>query len=461
MGGPSRAASSARAERMVSPPRILVVDDEDYVRRSLAEVLLAEGLEVLEASSAEEAAGVAAREDLDVVLTDLRLSSADGMWLLEQVRAQDPGLPVVLFTGAGSVADAVQAMKAGAFDFLVKPVDPGALVVLVRRASEHKALLAEVGHLRREVSQLRGPRVLVGSSPAMERVRTAVAQVAPTDATVLIAGETGTGKELVADAIHRASRRAAGPLVELNCAAVPGELFESELFGHRRGAFTGAVGDRRGRFAEAEGGTLVLDEVGTLTPAMQAKLLRVLETGGYQLVGESRTRQADVRVIAVTNEDIEQRVTAGSFRADLYYRLNVFPLELPPLRARKEDLPELARHLLAPIRRAPGELEADALGVLAAYDWPGNVRELRNVLERATILAGPDAPPDAELLARLLGADAPPAGAPSGLRAQLDARERELVAEALTRTEGRRREAAELLGIDPRNLGYYLRKHGI
>jgi transcriptional regulator with GAF, ATPase, and Fis domain len=310
----------------------------------------------------------------------------------------------------------------------------------------------------------------------MTRVRELIAQVAPTEATVLVTGESGTGKELVANEIHRLGTRAERALVRVNCAAVPETLFESEFFGHRRGSFSGAIADRRGRFAEAEGGTLVLDEIGTLQPEMQAKLLRVLETGEYQVVGESSTQVADVRSVAITYEDLSTQVGAGRFRDDLYYRLANFPIELPPLRAHREDIPEIAVQLLTRTRsgawsgsREEVRVTDEALEVLASYSWPGNVRELRNVLERALILVGPGRALDAHVFRPLLessilpagGARAMDDGAGLTLRPRLDALERELVLRALERTSGKKKEAANLLGIDPRNLGYYLRKHDL
>ncbi len=446
----------------MSRPKVLIADDERFVRESLTELLESAGFAVTAVEHADAAAKLLDEEELDVVLTDLRMPNGDGMSLLERARAAAPTLPVIVFTGAGSVADAVRAMKAGAFDFLLKPVDPDELTVVVRRACEHRELLAEVGQLRRAVHKLRGRRALVGSAAAMAPVFAAIEQVAATDATVLVTGESGTGKELVAQALHDASPRSDRALVEVNCAAIPAELFESELFGHRRGAFTGAVSDRRGRFGEAEGGTLLLDEVGTLPLALQAKLLRVLESGEYQPVGDSRTRLAAARIVALTNEDLGERVREGTFRADLFYRLNVFPIEVPPLRRRKEDIPAIAAHLLRGLRNAPDPLDEDALAVLAAYDWPGNVRELRNVLERATIVAGAGGRVDAALLGRILEStlhgSATGAG---GLREQLDAHERHLLLQALAQARGHRRAAAEALGIDPRNLSYYLRKHGL
>ena len=442
---------------------ILIVDDEDYVRDSLAEVLDSEGFACVSAESVEGALALLSKQTVHAVLTDLRMPGGDGIELLSEARKQGAGAPVIVMTGVGTLREAVEAMKLGAFDFLQKPVDPEQLVLLLKRAIEQRELVAEVRTLREAVRE-RGGLEIVGRGAGIGRVLELVAQVAPRSSTVLVQGESGTGKELVAEELHRRSERAKGPLVRVNCAAIPEQLFESEFFGHRRGAFSGAISDRVGRFAEAQGGTLVLDEVGTLPLAMQAKLLRVLEGGEFQVVGESRTRVADVRVIALTNQDLGERVKLGAFRADLFYRLNVFPIVLPPLRARSEDLPLLAEHLLEKIRgRAGAPLSREALEVLASYDWPGNVRELRNVLERAVILGGERL--DAALLRDLLESSAPLAAGSAAddchLRRNLDAAEKQLVLRALDKTQGKKKEAAQLLGIDPRNLGYYLRKHAL
>ncbi|MBL8804382.1 MAG: sigma-54-dependent Fis family transcriptional regulator [Planctomycetes bacterium] len=452
---------------MAKSATILVVDDEVYVRNSLAEVLQSEGFAVQSAGSLAEAAERLAAAEPDVVLSDLRMSGGDGLELLKFVRRQGYATPVVLMTGVGTLRDAVEAIQGGAYDFLQKPVDSQQLALVLRRALEHRELVREVRTLRSSVREAAGKRELVGQSAALARVRALIDQVGPTDATVLVTGESGTGKELVGEQVHRASARASKSLVRVNCSAVPPTLFESEFFGHRRGAFSGAVSDRVGRFAEAQGGTLVLDEIGTLPPEMQAKLLRVLENGEYQVVGESRTRVADARVIALTNENLPERVAKGEFRADLYYRINVFPIALPPLRTHKEDLPQIADAILAGLRdagRGPVRLDASALEVLQSYDWPGNVRELRNLLERASIVAGLR-PIDAALVRALLEPTlslSPSAGSDDlNLRRNLDAAEMQLVQRALDRSEGRKKDAAEMLGIDPRNLGYYLRKHGL
>jgi two-component system, NtrC family, response regulator AtoC len=461
---------------MTNAPCVLLVDDEAFIRDSLAEIVAGEGFRVLTADGVPAAAKLLRTEPVQAVVTDLRMPSGEGLDLLGEAKNLGVVVPVVVMTGVGTVTDAVRAMRDGAYDFLQKPVDPDALVLLLRRAIEAFALRRDVRNLRTALDRRSSESRFVGVSEATRRTLDAVARVAATDATVLITGESGVGKELLAEEIHRRSARAERPLVRVNCAAVPDQLFESEFFGHRRGAFTGAVSDRAGRFAEAEGGTLVLDEIGVLKPEMQAKLLRVLESGEFQCVGESRSRTADVRIVAVTNEDLEQRVKAGAFRSDLYYRLAVFPIEAPALRRRKEDLGAISTTLLARMRGRAGAPDAqkdalseEALAVLSAHDWPGNVRELRNVLERALIATG-GATPDAAALRAvlepvLLGGTAPVSSGGAAdehhLRSNLDALEKALVQKALKSASGVKKDAAALLGIDPRNMGYYFRKHGI
>jgi DNA-binding NtrC family response regulator len=449
---------------MAAKHTILIVDDERYVRDSITEMLAGEGFECVAAGSLDDALNKLAAHTVHVMVTDLRMPGGDGLALLAAARKLGLTIPMIVMTGVGTLREAVEAMKLGAFDFVQKPVDPEQLVLLLRRAVEHERLVAEVRYLREAVGSGGG---LVGNSAAMEQVRKLIEHVAHSDATVLISGESGTGKELVAEEIHRRGTRADAAMVRVNCAAIPEQLFESEFFGHRRGAFSGAIAERTGRFAEAHGGTLVLDEVGTLPVAMQAKLLRVLEGGEYQVVGESRTRVADVRVLALTNENLADRVQTGAFRADLFYRLNVFPIAVPPLRAHKEDIEAIAAHLIGQMRRQPAaQVTREALDVLVSYDWPGNVRELRNVLERASILAGAR-PFDAQLVRAILEASLPSAlpaasdGDEFHLRKNIDAAEKQLVLKALERAGTRKKEAAQLLGIDPRNLAYYLRKHGL
>jgi two-component system, NtrC family, response regulator PilR len=448
---------------------VLVVDDEVFVRESLVDLLRSEGYRPLSAGKVEEAVKLVESEPVIAVITDLKMPGGGGLDLLREVKKLRRDLPVIVLTGVGTIDDAVTAMKGGAYDFIQKPVNPDEFSLLLRRATEHQDLVREVSYLRAEVNALRSPSELIGESAGIREVRRLVAQVAPSDLTVLLTGESGTGKELVAAEIHRRSVRAEKNFVRVNCAAITETLFESEFFGHRRGSFTGAISDRVGRFGEAEGGSLALDEIGVLKPEMQAKLLRVLETGEYQVVGESRTRIADVRVIAITNEDLGARVREGAFRSDLFYRLNVFPIAVPPLRGRERDIVLLAEYFLKRARPALGQtaaqgplFEPDAEAALLAYPWPGNVRELRNVMERASILAG-DQAPDAALFARILGGADRTGDDDNDLniRRRVDALERRLIAAALKRAAGRKRDAALLLGVDPKNLGYYLKKHGV
>jgi DNA-binding NtrC family response regulator len=477
--------------------RILLIDDDPFVRDALGQLLESEGYEVARAESCGAAmAELASGGDLDVILTDLKLPDGDGLAILNAARDLRPNIPVLVFSGVGTLRHAVEAMKAGALDFLSKPVDPDALLAIVRRAVEHHGLVEEVRRLRAEVDSAARPQI-VGSSRALRDVVSLARRAAASDARVLLRGESGTGKELLAFEIHRASRRANRPFVRVNCGAVAESLFESEMFGHKKGAFTGATEDRPGHFAAAHGGSLVFDEVGTLSEDSQAKLLRVLETGEYVVVGDSRMRRADVRTIAITNEDLAARVKAGTFREDLFFRLNVVPIVVPPLRDRMEDLPELTNYILGQIaRRDAGprrRLGAGALEVLARHDWPGNIRELRNVLEHATILTeGPeirsetlagileggiivgigglaDTPPDSPSKSETALHTPEPTSGPSisisiagdlTLRQRTEDFQRELIREALHRSAGRRIDCARMLGIDPRNLAYYLRKHG-
>lgn len=443
--------------------KILVVDDEEFVRESLVEILGSEGFEVRSASGMQSALESAKEAPVDLVLTDLSMPDGSGQELLEELRKRGEQMPVVVLTGVGSVPEAVRAMRAGAADFLQKPVDADAIVWVLRRALEHRELTDEVKRLRRTVSEFSKPQPLVGDSAWLKGFQSSLPRLADSDATVLITGESGTGKELVALAIHQASARAGKACVRVNCAAIPESLFESEFFGHVKGAFAGAASNREGRFAEADGGTLVLDEVGSLALAMQAKLLRVLESGEYQVVGESRARHADVRVLAITNEDLEERVQAGEFRKDLFYRLNIFPVHVPPLRERSEDIAPIAQDFLQRMDPKAQALDESALEVLRSYAWPGNARELCNVLERARICS--DATLNAPLLRSVLESG-PTQQVSTGdedlyLRVRMDRLERELIVTALERSEGVKRAASEMLGVDPRNLGYYLRKHGL
>ncbi len=454
--------------------RILIVDDEANIRRMLGALLKSEGFDVAEAPNGN--AAILALDEVrpDAILLDLMMPPGpDGIATLETIRERDGGTPVIMMSGKAQLTDAVRAIKHGAFQFLEKPLTPEAVLVTLRSALELTRAQAENRALK---SQLVRPKAeLVGTTPEIQRVRGAITQVAPTEARVLVYGESGTGKELVANAIHAASRRSGKPIVSVNCAAIPRDLVESEMFGHERGAFTGAVDRRMGRFELADGGTLFLDEVGDLNLEAQAKLLRVLETGEIQRLGAERIQRVDVRVVAATNQRLDQAVAAGTFREDLYFRLNVFPIELPPLRHRLDDLPALVSHLASRLRahQAP-VFTSEALALLASYDWPGNVRELANVIERLAIISGPevDAASVRQVLPRATGRhDGPTTGEmPVATLADLQGRslsnllddyERALVREALGRAGGNVAEAARALQTDRANLYRRMKRLGL
>ncbi|HET8650112.1 MAG TPA: sigma-54 dependent transcriptional regulator [Gemmatimonadales bacterium] len=445
--------------------RILLVDDEANIRRMLGALLRAEGYTVLEAAGSEAAVAAAVEADPDTIFLDLVMPpGAGGLETLERLRIAGVDAPVIMMSGKAELTDAVRAIKLGAFQFLEKPLGPESVLATLTSALELRRTRAANQALQAALVQ---HDELVGESAAIQAVHRLIAQVGPADARVLITGESGTGKELVAAAIHRASPRARGPFIPVNCAAIPRDLVESEMFGHERGAFTGATERRMGRFELAEGGTLFLDEVGDLGAEAQAKLLRVLETGEVQRLGAEHVRRVDVRVLAATNHRLDEAVARGTFRQDLYFRLNVVPLELPPLRERASDIPLLAAHFAQRLRpRQPPLFNDDALQALAAYSWPGNVRELANVVERLVILAGPVI--DAAAVTRALPAPVPvPASAepePAPLRplAQaLDDFEREYIARALREADGKIAEAARLLQTDRPNLYRRLRRLGL
>jgi two-component system response regulator AtoC len=455
------------SERAGSRGRVLVVEDEAYVRDSLVEILRARRFETAAAASVPDALAHLAKAPVDVVLSDLRMPGADGLELVRRMQTAAPDVPVVILTGHGNVASAVECLKAGASDYILKPAEPDALEVALDRALEARALRREVRYLRSTVAAQ--AETALGESATWRRVMGMVAAAAATDSVVLFTGESGTGKELLARRLHAVSNRGSGPFVKVNCAAVPLEMWESEFFGHRKGSFAGAASDREGRFQLADRGTLLLDEVGAMPPAGQAKLLRAIQDGEFERLGDEQATRVDVRVVASTNSDLEAEVQQGRFRADLFYRLNVVRIDVPPLRERREDLPLLARHFGDEIARRLGrpapELLPQTLARLAAYPWPGNVRELRNVIERAMIL---DPLRGLEALDLAPGGQAaPPAPGAAlserelNLRDALNKLEREMLIEAHRRAGGVRKEAAHLLGIDPRNLSYYMRKHDL
>ena len=455
------------AETRTSRGTVLIVEDEAYVRTSLSELLASRGFEVIAAASAAEAQDRLIRGPVDVVLTDLKMPGTDGLELVRRLHKSFPDLPVLVLTGHGTISSAVECIKAGATDYILKPADPDALELALARALERRALQREVTYLRGggggRVAEEREP---LGQSARWLKVLAAARAAAPTDSTVLLTGESGTGKELVARLIHRLSGRALKPYVRVNCAAVPLDLWESEFFGHRRGSYTGAVADREGWFRLAHGGTLFMDEIGAMPAPAQAKILRVLQDGEFHRIGEEQPTRVDVRVIAATNADLAEEVRSGKFRQDLFYRLNVVRMELPALRERVEDVPILAaaflREIAARLGRHAPVLTERALEELQSYSWPGNVRELRNVLER-TLILNPSESIEALELSPV--AAAPAAGEvpveETNLRSALARREKEVVIEALRRSGGVRKEAARLLGIDQRNLGYYLHKHDL
>jgi two-component system response regulator AtoC len=448
--------------------RVLVVEDEAYVRDSLVEILSSRRFEASPAGSVDEALEHLGRAPVDVVLSDLRMPGADGLDLVRRMQVTAPDVPVVILTGHGNVTSAVECLRAGASDYILKPAEPEALEVSLERALESRALKREVRYLRSTVAD--ATEEVVGESEAWKRVESMVAAAAPTDSVVLLTGESGTGKELLARRLHALSPRGAGPFVKVNCAAVPLEMWESEFFGHRKGSFAGASTDREGRFQLAERGTLLLDEVAAMPAAGQAKLLRVIQDGEFERLGDAQATRANVRVVASTNSDLEEEIKEGRFRADLFYLLNVVRIDVPPLRERTGDVPLLARHFVGQVAQRLGrpapELPQTTLERMAAYHWPGNVRELRNVIERAMILDPAHGLDDLDL-APSSGMTTPPTEGASmadrelNLREALNKLERELLLEAHRRAGGVRKDAARLLGIDPRNLSYYMRKHDL
>jgi two-component system nitrogen regulation response regulator NtrX len=418
-------------------PAVLIVDDEEAIRSSLRMILEYEGLRILEAADGPGGVDAAQREEPDLVLLDIKMPHMDGLGALQELRRRQFPAPIIMISGHGTVATAVEAIKMGAFDFLEKPLERERVLVTVRNALKQQELRRKVAGLEREVEER---YEMVGESAPMRSLREAIARAAPTPATVLITGESGTGKELVARAIHGASPRAHAPFIKVNCAAIPEDLIESELFGHERGSFTGASHKQIGKFVRADGGTIFLDEIGDMSPRVQAKMLRVLQDGEVEPVGAGQQIHVDVRVIAATNHDLQEAIARGGFREDLFFRLNVLPIACPPLRERRDDVPLLVRHFAALYAQESGvrarRFSPAALERLQSLPWKGNVRELKNLVERALILCDGDEIGPQDLPAAIAGqatapaaqtaspADAQPASAATTLKNYKDAAER-------------------------------------
>jgi DNA-binding NtrC family response regulator len=444
--------------------RILVVEDEEKLRRVLELQLISAGFDVDKAATAEEGLKIVDRADM--VLTDLRLPNIDGQQFLAMIRRQNTHLPVVMMTAYGSVETAVEAMKAGATDFLLKPFSLDHLMQVVHKALEVRALREENRQLKVELGRRYEFDNIIGRSPAMQEIFAAIERVGPTRATVLLTGESGVGKDLIARAIHFHSPRKDRPLVKINCTAIPENLMESELFGYEKGAFTGAQTNKPGKFEQADTGTVFLDEIGDVPAVIQVKLLRVLQERELERLGSNVTRHIDVRLVAATNQDLRAALEQGTFREDLYYRLNVVPLNIPPLRERKQDIPFLANHFVQKLGpdtgcRVEGITDA-AMEKLVAYHWPGNVRELENVVERSLVMATGTELDAADI--KLESAPRPRGQGeshflPDGL--SLDQFEQDIIKEALRRADGNKSQAARLLGLTRNALRYRLTQMGM
>jgi len=448
---------------MSDPATLLIADDDPGLRESLERTLTREGFRVILASDGRGALERLQGGGIDLVVTDLKMPGLTGIEVLRAAKAIAPDVDVILLTAFGTVEEAVKAMKDGAYDFLTKPFRREQLLKLISKALERRDLIEQNRALKKQLEDLRAKGQVIGSSPAFRRMMTLVEQVADSSATVLIQGESGAGKELVASTIHRSSPRSRGPFVAVNCAALPETLLESELFGYEKGAFTGAAGRKEGRFELADGGTLFLDEVSDLSPVTQPKILRVLQEGEFERLGGTHTIQVDVRIVAATNQDLAEMVRERRFREDLYYRLNVITIRVPPLRERYEDIRVLAQHFLRVYAAKNGrELEGftgEAIERLEAYAWPGNVRELENLIERSVVLARKDRIEAEDLPDEIVGVKRPPRDAILELiGTPLAEIEQRLLDETLRITGGNKTQAAKLLGIDPRTVSRKLER---
>jgi len=447
---------------------VLLVDDETKILQALASALRGEGHEVVATANPREAQRLLGQRLFDVLVVDNRMPELSGLDLIRELVASSAATErpqILMMTAHATVESAIEAMKLGALDYLQKPFEVDELLVVVRRALEHQRLRTEHRYLISERDAEFNHYGIVGRSRLMQDVIHTAQVVAKSKSTVLITGETGTGKEMIARAIHFHSAQREMPLIKVNCAAIPETLLESELFGHMRGAFTGATTNKKGKFALADGGTIFLDEIGTMSPALQAKLLRVLQEREFEPLGSERTQKVDVRVIAATNRDLRAMVADGRFQEDLYYRLNVIPIHIPPLRERREDVPVLVEHFVGKHAQRAGKridgLEPGVLAALHAAEWPGNVRELENTIERAVVLSQ-SATIGPSVISILNVTTTSTAGLPSlSLRQNLDWCERETVRRALDHSGGVKKEAAEIMGISQRALSYYLAKHRV
>jgi DNA-binding NtrC family response regulator len=443
--------------------RILVVDDEPAQRELVSGFLKKQAFDVVVAETGARALELFRQDSIDLILTDQKMPHMSGSDLLQAVRAINPEIPVILMTAFGSIEAAVSAIQGGATDYLTKPLNLDELLYRIRQVSDRYRIIAENRELREALQGRHRIEGIIGESGQMLEVLSLVRRVAPSEATVLIRGESGTGKELIAKAIHFASPRARGPLVKVNCAALPESLLESELFGHEKGAFTGAIGSRQGRFELANGGTIFLDEIGDLSLHLQAKLLRVLQEREYERVGSSRPVQVNVRILAASHRPLEDLIKAGHLREDLYYRLNVVTILIPPLRERRSDLSLLINHFLRHYAEKNGKtirgLTPEGRDILLRYDYPGNVRELENIIERAVVLTRDDVigSSDLPLTVQDLEVDG---DRQTNLTVAVEGLERRMIREALARSEGVQTHAAELLGISERALRYKLIKYG-